>query len=147
MSGGEETPLTWLITGAGSGLGREIAEQLLDRGERVAATARRPESLAGLVERRGDHVWTATLDVTDTARLREVVDRAFAELGRIDVIVSNAGRGLFGAAEEVGDAEIDEQVALNMVAPIQLTRAALPHLRAQGGGRIVQISTMGGQFG
>jgi NAD(P)-dependent dehydrogenase (short-subunit alcohol dehydrogenase family) len=79
--------------------------------------------------------------------VREVVDRAFAELGRINVIVSNAGRGAFGAAEELADSDIDEQIALHLVAPIQLTRAVLPHLRAQGGGRIVQISTMGGQFG
>jgi NAD(P)-dependent dehydrogenase (short-subunit alcohol dehydrogenase family) len=138
---------TWMITGATSGLGREITEQLLDRGERVAATARAPERLDDLAAVHGARLWTAALDVTDTAAVRRVVDRAFAELGRIDVIVSNAGRGAFGAAEELADADIDEQIALNLVAPIQLTRAALPHLRSQGGGRIVQISTMGGQFG
>jgi NAD(P)-dependent dehydrogenase (short-subunit alcohol dehydrogenase family) len=138
---------TWLITGATSGFGREITERLLNRGERVAATARTPERLSDLAAAHGDRLWTATLDVTDTASLREVVNRAFAELGRIDVIISNAGRGAFGAAEELTDSDIDDQVALNLVAPIQLTRAALPHLRAQGGGRIVQISTMGGQFG
>jgi NAD(P)-dependent dehydrogenase (short-subunit alcohol dehydrogenase family) len=138
---------TWMITGATSGLGREITEQLLDRGERVAATARAPERLDDLAAVHGAQLWTAALDVTDTAAVRRVVDRAFAELGRIDVIVSNAGRGAFGAAEELADADIDEQIALNLVAPIQLTRAVLPHLRSQGGGRIVQISTMGGQFG
>jgi NAD(P)-dependent dehydrogenase (short-subunit alcohol dehydrogenase family) len=138
---------TWMITGATSGLGREITEQLLDRGERVAATARAPERLDDLAAVHGARLWTAALDVTDTNAVRRVVDRAFAELGRIDVIVSNAGRGAFGAAEELADADIDEQIALNLVAPIQLTRAALPHLRSQGGGRIVQISTMGGQFG
>jgi NAD(P)-dependent dehydrogenase (short-subunit alcohol dehydrogenase family) len=74
----------------------------------------------------------AELDVLDTARLREAVDRAFAELGHIDVVFSNAGAGAFGAAEELTDEAIDAQIALNMTAPIQLTRAVLPHLRAQG---------------
>jgi NAD(P)-dependent dehydrogenase (short-subunit alcohol dehydrogenase family) len=138
---------TWFVTGASSGLGLEITERLLARGERVAATVRASQRLADLAARHGDRLWTAELDVTDTAALRAVVDRAFAELGRVDVIVSNAGRGLFGAAEELADDDIDEQVALNFVAPVQLTRSVLPHLRAQGGGRIVQISTMGGQFG
>lgn len=141
------SPRTWLITGASSGFGRAMAERLLDRGDRVAATARAPERLADLAEQHGDRLWTAALDVTDTTAVRAVVDQAFADLARIDVIVSNAGRGLFGAAEEVSDEDIAEQIALNLVAPVQLTRAALPHLRAQGGGRIVQVSTMGGQFG
>ncbi len=138
---------TWFITGASSGFGRRITEQLLERGDQVAATAREPGRLADLVAAHGERLWLAQLDVTDTAALRDVVERAFAELGRIDVVVSNAGRGVFGAAEELADTDIDEQIALNLVAPVQLTRAVLPHLRAQGGGRIVQISTMGGQFG
>jgi NAD(P)-dependent dehydrogenase (short-subunit alcohol dehydrogenase family) len=140
------TPRTWLITGASSGFGRSMTEQLLLRGDRVAATARTPERLADLAGRYGDQLWTATLDVTDTATLRGVVDTAFAELGRIDVIVSNAGRGLFGAAEEITDADIEEQIAINLIAPVQLTRAVLPQLRAQGGGRIVAVSSMGGQI-
>ena len=74
-----------------------------------------------------------------------VVDRCFAELGRIDVIVSNAGYGLFGAAEELTDAQVDHIIATNLTGSIQLIRSALPHLRAQGGGRIVQMSTYGGQ--
>lgn len=138
---------TWLITGASSGFGRRMTEQLLERGDRVAATTRRPGRLADLASSHGERLWVAHLDVTDTAALRDVVERAFAELGRIDVVVSNAGRGVFGAAEELADTDIDEQIALNLVAPVQLTRAVLPHLRAQGGGRIVQTSTMGGQFG
>ena len=85
------------------------------------------------------------LDVTDTAAIREVVERSFARLGRIDVIVSNAGYGLFGAAEEFTDKQVEHIVATNLVGPIQLIRAALPHLRAQGGGRIIQISSYGGQ--
>ena len=140
------TTRTWLITGASSGFGRSMTEQLLERGDRVAATARTPERLADLAEKYGDQLWTAALDVTDTAALRAVVEKAFAELGHIDVIVSNAGRGLFGAAEEITDQDIEGQIATNLVAPVQLTRAVLPHLRAQGGGRIVAVSSMGGQI-
>jgi NAD(P)-dependent dehydrogenase (short-subunit alcohol dehydrogenase family) len=139
------TAKTWFITGASSGFGRAMTERLLERGDRVAATARKPERLADLAAQYGDQLWTAELDVTDTATLRAVVERAFAELGRIDVIVSNAGYGTFGAAEELTDAAIEAQIATNLVAPVQLARAVLPHLRAQGGGRIVQLSSAGGQ--
>ena len=83
--------------------------------------------------------------MTDTAALREVVERSFARLERIDVIISNAGYGLFGAAEELSDEQIDLMIATNLVGSIQHIRAALPHLRAQGGGRIIQISSYGGQ--
>ncbi|HEY4096300.1 MAG TPA: SDR family oxidoreductase [Baekduia sp.] len=140
------SPKTWLITGASSGFGRSMTERLLERGDRVAATARTPERLADLAAEYGNQLWVAALDVTDTDALRATVERAFAELGRIDVIVSNAGRGLFGAAEEMSDQDIADQLAVNFVAPVQLTRAVLPHLRAQGGGRIVQVSSMGAQF-
>ncbi len=85
------------------------------------------------------------LDVTDVAAIREVVARSFAQLERIDVIISNAGYGLFGAAEELTDKQIDHIVATNLLGSIQLIRAVLPHLRAQGGGRIIQISSYGGQ--
>ncbi|MFI5680015.1 SDR family oxidoreductase [Streptomyces cellulosae] len=136
---------TWFITGTSSGFGRHLTEQLLARGDRVAATARRPQSLDDLAARHGDRLWRARLDVTDTAALRKVVDRAFADLGRIDVIVSNAGYGLFGAAEELSDAQIDAQIATNLTASIQLARATTPHLRRQGGGRYLQIASVGGQ--
>ncbi|GGP56536.1 SDR family oxidoreductase [Saccharothrix coeruleofusca] len=137
---------TWFITGTSSGFGRELTEQLLRRGDRVAATARRPHTLDDLAARHGDQLWRAALDITDTTALREVVDRAFAELGRIDVVVSNAGYGLFGAAEELTDEQIDRQIATNLTASIQLARAATPHLRRQGGGRFVQIASVGGQI-
>ncbi|WP_440901463.1 SDR family oxidoreductase, partial [Actinosynnema sp.] len=137
---------TWFITGTSSGFGRELTALLLARGERVAATARRPETLDDLAAEHGDRLWRAALDVTDTARQREVVDRAFAELGRIDVVVSNAGYGLFGAVEELSDEQIDRQVATNLTASIQLGRAVVPHLRRQGGGRIFQIASVGGQI-
>jgi NAD(P)-dependent dehydrogenase (short-subunit alcohol dehydrogenase family) len=138
-------PTTWLITGSSSGIGRRVAEHLLRDGHRVAATARNPERLADLAYRHGERLWTAALDVTDGQAVRAIIDRAFAELGRIDVVFSNAGYGHVGSAEELSEAEISRQLETNLRGPIDLTRAVLPHLRAQGGGRIVQMSSMGGQ--
>lgn len=137
---------TWFITGTSSGFGRTLTEQLLARGDRVAATARRTETLDDLADQYGDRLWRARLDVTDVHETRTVVGRAFAELGTIDVVVSNAGYGLFGAAEELSDEQIDHQIATNLTGSIQLGRAVIPHLRAQGGGRIIQISSVGGQI-
>lgn len=136
---------TWFITGISSGLGRHLAEQLLARGDRVAGTLRTAGSVGDLEAKHAGRLWVASLDVTDTAAIRQVVGRAFAELGRIDVVVNNAGYGVLGAAEELTDAQIEHQIATNLVGSIQVIRAVTPHLRAQGGGRIVQISTMGGQ--
>ena len=137
---------TWFITGASSGLGRLMTERLLARGDRVVGTARRESALADLQTEHGDRLAVAMLDLTDTPGIRAVVDNAFRQLGRIDVLVSNAGYGLFGAAEEVTDPQIDHQIATNLTGCIQLIRAALPHLRQQGGGRIVQVSSEGGQI-
>lgn len=136
---------TWLITGANSGFGREMTQQLLARYDRVAATVRNPDSLRDLRERYGDALWVGTLDMTDGPAIRRVVDAAFAAIGRIDVVVSNAGYGLFGAAEELTDEQLEHQLDTNLLGSIRLLRAALPHLRQQGGGRILQLSTVGGQ--
>ncbi len=136
---------TWLITGVSTGFGRELTEQLLEHGNQVVGTVRRPESVADLVERYPDRFHRELLDVTDTRAIRQVVDRSFRRLRHIDVVVSNAGYGLFGAAEELSDEQVGHIIATNLVGSIQLIRAALPHLRAQGGGRIVQISSYGGQ--
>ena len=140
------SPRTWFITGVSSGLGREMAEQLLARGERVAGTARRLAALDDLKAQHGDRLWLASLDVTDTPAVHRVVGEAFAALGRVDVVVSNAGYGLFGAAEELSDEQIVHQVNANLIGSIQVIRAALPHLRSQGGGRILQVSSEGGQI-
>ncbi len=137
---------TWFITGTSTGFGRHLTEQLLARGDRVAATLRTPDALDDLAAEYGDRLWVRRLDVTDTAAVRAVVEEAFADLGRIDVVVSNAGYGLLGAAEELSDEQIERQLDTNVLGSIQLTRAVLPHLRAQGGGRILQLSSMGGQF-
>lgn len=137
---------TWLITGASSGLGRIMAESLLARGDMVAATVRRPDALGALSAAYGDRLRTLVVDLTDTDRMRGEVNAAFAAFGRIDVVVSNAGYGLIGAVEEVSDAQIERQIATNLIASIQLVRACLPHLRRQGGGRILQVSSAGGQM-
>jgi NAD(P)-dependent dehydrogenase (short-subunit alcohol dehydrogenase family) len=136
---------TWLITGASSGLGRIMTERLLARGDRVAATVRRANALNDLETRYGDRLRIVTVDLTDTDGMRREIDVAFAAMGRIDVVVSNAAYGLFGAIEEVSDTQIERQIATNLTAPIQFIRACLPHLRRQGGGRVVQVSSEGGQ--
>lgn len=137
---------TWFITGTSSGFGRHLTEQLLVRGDRVAATLRTPAALDDLAAQYGDQLWVRALDVTDTTQIREVVDAAFAELGRIDVVVSNAGYAVFGAAEELTDEQILRQIDTNVIGSVQLARAVTPHLRAQGGGKILQLSSMGGQI-
>ncbi len=97
---------TWFITGTSLGLGRILTERLLERGDRVAATLRRPDALAAVAARHGDRLWVDALDVTNVAAVRRVVDKAFGDLGRIDVIVNNAGYGLLGAAEELDDEQL-----------------------------------------
>ncbi|WP_315763216.1 SDR family oxidoreductase [Sphingomonas sp. Y38-1Y] len=137
---------TWFITGASSGLGLTMTRKLLERGDRVIASARRLQPLEVLAAEHGERLMLASFDVTDTAAMRREVERVFAAAGRIDVVVSNAGYGLFGAVEEVSDAQIDRQIATNLTASIQLIRAVIPHLREQGGGRILQVSSEGGQI-
>jgi NAD(P)-dependent dehydrogenase (short-subunit alcohol dehydrogenase family) len=137
---------TWFITGTSTGLGRILTERLLERGDRVVATLRRPGALDELLARHGDRLHALTLDVTDAQAIRTVVADAFERMERIDVVVGNAGYGLFGAAEELSDAQIERQLATNLAGSIQLIRAVLPYLRKQGGGRIVQVSSEGGQI-
>jgi len=140
-----ENANVWFVTGVSSGFGYELAEQLLAAGKTVVGTVRDTKKVEGLIADYPDTFDCRILDVTDVPIVREVVDGAFKRHGRIDVIVSNAGYGLFGAAEELSDADIDKVIATNLIGPIALVRAALPHLRAQGGGRIIQISSYGGQ--
>jgi len=137
---------TWLVTGSSSGIGRALVEQLLERGERVAATLRKTEALSDLKARYGEQLWLAVLDVNDPVAIREVTQQAFSTLGRIDVVVSNAGYALFGAAEEVSDEQINQQLQTNLIGSLQVIRACLPYLREQGGGRILQVSSEGGQL-
>jgi len=136
----------WFITGTSSGFGLALTEKLLARGHRVAGTLRKTAALEDLKARYGDRLWVAVLDVTDTPAVRRVVDQAFTKMGRIDVIVSNAGYGLFGAAEEVTEEQVRHQIDTNLIGSIAVIRTCLPHLRAQGGGHVLQVSSEGGQI-
>ncbi len=137
---------TWLITGASSGLGRLMCEKLLARGDRVVATVRREAALADMRTQYGDRLQVRVLDLSMTATIRPAVEAAFAQAGRIDIVVSNAAYGLFSAAEELSDTQIERQLTINLMGSIQLIRAAIPFLRQQGGGRIAQVSSEGGQI-
>ena len=136
---------TWFITGVSSGFGRQLTEQLLQRGDRVIGTIRDTSKVKDLIDRYPQAFIAEVLEMTDGAAVRAAVERSFAQHGRIDVLISNAGYGLFGAAEELTDEQVEDIVATNLVGPIHFIRAALPHLRAQGGGRVIQISSYGGQ--
>lgn len=139
------TQRIWLITGISSGFGRHLAEQLLDRGDHVVGTVRKPNAVADLGEKHPELLRVEVLDVRDTEALRSVVERTIADLGRIDVLINNAGFGVFGAAEELSDEQVAAILATNLTASIQLIRAVLPHMREAGSGRIIQLSSYGGQ--
>jgi NAD(P)-dependent dehydrogenase (short-subunit alcohol dehydrogenase family) len=135
--------LVWLVTGASSGFGRAIVDAALERGDSVVATARRPEALSDLAGHERAHV--IELDVTDAGRREAAVAEAIGRFGRIDVLVNNAGRTQVGAVEETTDDELRFLFELHFFAPAALTRAVLPHMRSQGSGAIVQMSSVGGQ--
>jgi len=134
----------WFITGTSKGFGRVWAEAALARGDRVAATARRVDTLAPLVERYGNQVAAMALDVTDKAAVGAAIHQAHANFGRLDVVINNAGYGLFGTIEEVSEAEARAQIETNLFGALWVTQAALPIMRAQGSGHIIQVSSIGG---
>ncbi|MFD0019991.1 oxidoreductase [Streptomyces sp. NPDC058382] len=136
----------WLITGASSGFGRAIATAALAAGDTVVATARRPEALGDLVAAHPDRAFAVQLDVTDSARIADVVADTVLWHGRIDVVVNNAGMGLIGAVEETSDRELRDLMDLHFFGPAALVRAVLPHMRRNGSGAVVQMSSMGGRF-
>ncbi len=136
---------TWMITGVSSGFGFEMTKQLLEAGKTVVGTVRTTTKVESLIEQYPDTFDCRILDVTDTAAVHRVVDEAWEAHDRVDVVVSNAGYGLFGAAEELSDEEVEKVLATDLMGSIQLIRSALPHMRAQGGGRIIQVSSYGGQ--
>ncbi|MEO7744835.1 MAG: SDR family oxidoreductase [Actinomycetota bacterium] len=135
---------TWLITGTSRGFGREWAIAALDRGDRVAATARDTASLDDLVRTYGDAVLPLALDVTDRDACFTAVQAAHERFGRLDVVVNNAGYGQFGMVEELSEAESRDQIETNLFGALWVTQAALPILRGQGSGHIVQVSSIGG---
>lgn len=136
---------TWLITGVSSGIGRLLAEKALARGDQVIGTSRNADALGDLRERHAQQLHILGLDLRALGAVRQAVDSAFQRAGRIDFVVSNAAYGVFGAAEETDDGQLQDIVAVNLVGSIALIRSALPHLRAQGGGRVLQVSSEGGQ--
>jgi NAD(P)-dependent dehydrogenase (short-subunit alcohol dehydrogenase family) len=134
----------WFITGAATGLGRTLAEEVLGRDECVAATARRPSRLADLEATYRGNVLAAGLDVKWPAEARAAMDAAISEFGHVDVVVNNAGFGLFGALEELPNEELRREFDTNVFGAIAVLRAALPRLREQRSGHIVQISSLEG---
>jgi NAD(P)-dependent dehydrogenase (short-subunit alcohol dehydrogenase family) len=134
----------WFITGTSRGFGRIWAEAALGRGDRVAATARNVDMLMPLVEAYGDRVLPLALDVTDKAAIDNAVKTAHEHFGRLDVVVNNAGYGLFGTVEEVTEEQARDQIETNLFGPLWVTKAALPILREQGSGHIIQVSSIGG---
>jgi NAD(P)-dependent dehydrogenase (short-subunit alcohol dehydrogenase family) len=134
----------WFVTGASRGLGRAIATAALERGDRVAATARDLGALDDLVAEHGDDVVPLQLDVTDPAEVGAAVRAAAERLGRIDVVVNNAGHGLFGYVEEITPEQLRDQLDVNLFGVLHVTQAALPMLRAQGSGHVVQVSSSSG---
>lgn len=142
-----ESPV-WLVTGSSRGFGRELVTAALDRGAVVVATARNPDSLAGLIDHFGtDRLLTTSLDVTEPEDARAAIDRAVERFGRIDVVVNNAGYANSGSIEEMPEDDFRAQIETNLFGVINVTRAVLPTLRKQRSGLIFQFSSVGGRVG
>ncbi len=137
---------TWLITGASSGFGLAFAHYALDRGYNVVATARSLDKLDSLATLAPERILVHKLDVTIPAEAEHAIAAAVRRFGRIDVVVNNAGYGIVGAVEETPDAEFRAQMETNFFGAVSVTKAALPHLRRQRSGAIVNISSLGGQL-
>lgn len=136
---------TWLITGVSSGFGFEMTRQLLEKGETVIGTVRKTDKVQILIEQYPETFDCQVLDVTDFDRIHTFIPEMFEKHGRIDVVVNNAGYGLFGAAEELDYANIKKILDTNLTGSIMIIHDSLPYLRKQGGGRIIQLSSYGGQ--
>jgi NAD(P)-dependent dehydrogenase (short-subunit alcohol dehydrogenase family) len=134
----------WFITGTSKGFGRVWAEAALARGDQVAATARNLETLSALTQRYGKQVAALQLDVTNKTEVDATIAEAHKRFGRLDVVVNNAGYGLFGTIEEVSEQEARAQIETNLFGALWVTQAALPIMRAQGSGHIIQVSSIGG---
>lgn len=135
----------WLITGVSSGFGYEMTKQLLEKGDTVVGTVRNTEKVKDFIDAFPDTFDCVLLDVTDAEAVKQTVKDSFEKHGRIDVVISNAGYGLFGCVEELKDEEINHIIATNLVGSIQLLKTAVPYMRKQGGGRLIQMSSYGGQ--
>ena len=136
----------FFLTGSGRGLGRQVAEAVLAAGHSLVATARNPASLADLTDRYGRQVLPVALDVTDPVAAQAAVAAETEAFGRIDVVVNNAGYANVAAVEDISLSDFREQVEANLFGVVNVTKAALPVLRAQGGGHIIQVSSIGGRL-
>ncbi|WP_424216421.1 SDR family oxidoreductase (plasmid) [Streptomyces sp. BI20] len=136
----------WLVTGGSSGLGRALAEAVAASGDLVAVTARRTAALDTLVAAWPEHIVPIPLELRDADACEEAVRIACDRLGGVDVLVNNAGGGLFGAVEEVSDAELRDQLEVLVVGPWRMTRLVLPGMRARGAGCVVNVSSLGGRM-
>jgi len=134
----------WFITGASSGFGRALAETVLRKGGRAVLVARRAEELARLASAHPDRAVAISTDLLDPSQRARAIDRAITAFGRIDILANIAGRGSLGAAEEFSETELRAQMEINFFAAAELTRAALPHLRTQGAGHILNLTSVGG---
>ena len=139
-------PKVFLITGSSRGLGRQLTEAALAAGHQVIATARRPESLADLAGRYGRQVLPVALDVTDPAAAQAAVAAGVEAFGRLDVLVNNAGYANMAAVEDITAEDFREQIDANLLGVVNVTKAALPALRRQGAGHIIQVSSIGGRL-
>lgn len=137
------TARAWFITGASRGLGRAFAEAALAAGDRVVAAARDLGPLDDLAAAHPDHLVRLTLDVSDRAAVHEVVGRAVAAFGGLDIVVNNAGTMLFGMVEEATEEQVRAQFDVNFFGALWVTQAVVPHLRERGAGHILQVTTMG----
>ena len=135
----------WVITGVSSGFGYEMVKQVLSRGDNVLGTVRKTAPVEDLIARYPDNFHVEILDVRDRKAVKQLGQKAEELFSTIDVIVSNAGYGLFGAAEELSDEEIDDIIATNLTGSIDFIRAFLPVMRKKQHGRIIQISSYGGE--
>ena len=135
---------TWFITGTSRGFGREWAKAALARGDKVAATARNLESLKELAAEYGKNILPIKLDVADRKADFAAVKQAHAHFGRLDVVINDAGYGLFGTIEEISEAQARAQMETNFFGALWITQAALPYLRQQKSGHILQVSSIGG---
>jgi NAD(P)-dependent dehydrogenase (short-subunit alcohol dehydrogenase family) len=136
---------TWFITGTSRGFGREWALAALERGDRVVGTARNPSSMDDIAERFGSEQFLALqLDVTDRDADFAAVKRAHEHFGELDIVVNNAGYGHFGTIEELSESDARDQLETNLFGALWVTQAALPYMREQGRGHIVQVSSIGG---
>ncbi|MGW3633979.1 SDR family NAD(P)-dependent oxidoreductase [Streptomyces sp. NPDC005122] len=140
------TAKTWFIAGASQGFGRQWTEAALERGDRVAATSRTAGAFDDLLDIHGDNLLPIRLDVTDRTAVHAAIRHAADHFRRLDVVVNNAGHGLFGMVEEISEEQARAQIEVNLFAPLWVTQAALPLLRAQGGGHIIQVSSIAGVF-